>query len=87
MTLYTFHNLQIYAGGDIDGIEMLQDEPKRIQDDSSWLLKPGAEIKKVCDSPTDTFSFEGDFILFLFFLIYSGKKKITDDCDNSTLDF
>lgn len=51
---------QIYAGGDIDGIEMLQDEPKRIQDDSSWLLKPGAEIKKVCDSPTDTFSFEDD---------------------------
>ncbi|GAB1600886.1 reelin [Argonauta hians] len=50
---------QIYIGGDIDGTDMLLDEPT-VPQDTNWLLYPGGEIKKACGSITDALSFEDE---------------------------
>ena len=53
-----FYCLQIYIGGDFDGVKILADEPAAPLD-SNWVLTPGAVLEEVCDASFEALHFIG----------------------------
>lgn len=50
--------VQIYIGGDYEGVEMLADQPAALSD-PNWTLTPGAVVEEVCDAPFEALHFIG----------------------------
>ena len=58
-------HLQIYIGGDSEGLEMLADDPGAPRD-PNWTLNPGAVIEEACLSDFKAIHMTGICISFVF---------------------